>query len=397
MATSTRLVLVGGGHAMLPTLMAAAAWRDAGIDVTLVNDHRYLYYSGMVPEYLGGVYTEEEVRIDLAGLCAQQGIRFVEAAATRLDCLNKIIHTSDQQRLAYDLAAFDIGARNPGASHAAIQTKPLHHITRLADLLRQVESGARSSLRLVIAGGGAAGVEVALNLSGRFSGSQREALDLTIVEAADRLLPTFPQGMSRYVTDLLARRGVGVLLNDRIRDVTPEQVLLERNPARPADAALWATGTVGPPLFREAGLPCDPRGFLRVETTLQSPADPCLFAAGDCATLQGYENLAKVGVHAVKQGPTLRDNLYRTARQMQCGDALADGALDAFRPYPAAPLILSTGSPSAIWVSGSRWARGRPMLRLKHFLDRRWIRPYSRDAWGDTRLWQMVDAAAAAV
>lgn len=51
------LLLVGGGHAMLPALQHARRWTSRGVRVTLLDENRYLYYSGMVPEYVGGVYT----------------------------------------------------------------------------------------------------------------------------------------------------------------------------------------------------------------------------------------------------------------------------------------------------------------------------------------------------
>jgi len=219
--SSPHLVLLGGGHAMLPSLLHACTWTSAGIDVTLVDPNRYLYYSGMVPEYLGGVYDEEEVRIDLA----------------------------------------------------------------------------------------------------------RRAADAE------------------------------------------------------ADAVLWATGTVGPALLRNSPLPTDDRGFLRATRSLQSVSHPRIFAAGDCAAINGLD-LAKVGVHAVKQGPTLRTNLGRTLR------ALADGRpvpqpkdLATFQPYPLTPLILSTGSPDGLWTAGPLWAAHPWLLRLKHWIDRRWIRPYAPEHW----------------
>lgn len=46
---------------MLPVLLRARAWISAGIEVTLVDLHRSLYHSVMVPEGLGGVYEGEEV------------------------------------------------------------------------------------------------------------------------------------------------------------------------------------------------------------------------------------------------------------------------------------------------------------------------------------------------
>ena len=162
-----------------------------------------------------------------------------------------------------------------------------------------------------------------------------------------------------------------------------------------ADVVLWATGSVASPLFREAGLPCTERGFVRVGRTLQSREHPWLFAAGDCAAVEGYEGLARVGVHAVKQGPTLRDNLGAALGALRQTGTAAAADLQPFRPYPVTPLIVSTGSAEAMWTANGTWARGRPLLRLKHLLDGRWMRKYA-EPWQDVPLWRMLGADHAA-
>ena len=61
-----RLLIVGGGHASLPVLDHARRLAEAeGATVTLVSDRPELWYSGMTPEWLGGVYTQEDVTIPL--------------------------------------------------------------------------------------------------------------------------------------------------------------------------------------------------------------------------------------------------------------------------------------------------------------------------------------------
>ena len=115
----------------------------------------------------------------------------------------------------------------------------------------------------------------------------------------------------------LEQRGVTLLLSTRADSAEAGCVKLRDGARLSADCVLWATGTTGPPLFRAAGLPVDPEGFLRVADTMQCPSATWLFAAGDCATLAGHPALKKIGVHAVKQGPTLRANV--------------DAALDAYR------------------------------------------------------------------
>ncbi|MEM8599323.1 MAG: FAD-dependent oxidoreductase [Bacteroidota bacterium] len=372
------LLLVGGGHASLPLLTAAGQLVRRGMRVTLLNDARHLWYSGMVPEHLGGVYERDQVTIDLARLCDEHGVHFVEECVVGLDAAAQTFTTETGQTFGCDLAAVDIGAVNPNrpAAGVAIPTKPLHRITDLAALLDAVEARAptpRRAQHLVIVGGGAAGVEVALNVTARLPISR---LRVSLVEPSHRLMGTMPAGAAAYSRRLLTERGVQLRFGHRVATVAASGVALSNGAEIEADAVLWAAGSVGSPLFAEAGLPTDARGFLRVNAHLQCEAAPWLFAAGDCAVIKGAEHLARVGVHAVKQGPTLRSNVLRIARAAVAGHRLASLRLDRFRPYPVVPLILSTGTRAGLMVVGARWQASPAMLRLKHAVDRRWIRRY---------------------
>jgi NADH dehydrogenase FAD-containing subunit len=128
-------------------------------------------------------------------------------------------------------------------------------------------------------------------------------------------------------------------------------------------------------MLRDAGLEVTDRGFACVNRGLRS-SDPRVFVAGDSATVDGLEDLQKIGVHAVKHGPTLRENVSQVLAALARGDDPASATLAPFRPYPAAPLMLSTGEPEAWWTVGPIALRGRPALRLKHAVDRRWIDQY---------------------
>ncbi|MEL6444820.1 MAG: FAD-dependent oxidoreductase [Bacteroidota bacterium] len=367
------VLLVGGGHASLPLLTATARLVRQGARVTLLNDATHLWYSGMVPEHLGGVYTRDQVTIDLERLCADTGVRFVHDRAVGLDAEAQTITTASGRTLGCDLATFDIGAVNPVApSGDVIPTKPLH---RIADLAAWLDGFEKSDppRRLAIVGGGAAGVEVALNVTARVPKAQ---LDVTLIEPSHRLLGRMPEGAAAYCRRLLTERGVALRFGHRVIDTTDAALELSNGAVVDAEAVLWATGSVGPALFAEAGLPTDGRGFLRVSAYLQCEAAPWLFAAGDCAVIAGAEHLARVGVHAVKQGPTLQTNVLRIAEAALAGLDLTQLRLRSFRPYPYVPLILSTGTRDGLLVVGDRWQASPAMLRLKHAVDRRWIRRY---------------------
>jgi NADH dehydrogenase FAD-containing subunit len=377
---------------MLPLLRSSRRLVRRGWEVTLLSDHPTLFYSGMVPEWLGGVYSAEEVQIEVVRLAAEAGVGFVHDRAVGLDPATRTVTIASGERLSADLMAVALGSVVPGAEAAggAVLAKPLHRLERLEGLLDAALAGGGPPFHLVVVGGGAAGAEIALNVTARASAAPGRGR-VTLLEPSERLLPAFPEGAGRYALRLLAERGAELRLGAEAVAASGESVRLASGEEVRADAVLWATGTEGPPVLRASGLPVTERGFLRVADTLQCPEAPWLFAAGDSASLASYPTLARVGVHAVKQGPVLRDNVLRAAA------ALAEGGppagLRRFRPYPVAPLILSTGRPEALYVAGGLWARGGWALRVKHLADRRWMRHYA-PLW-EIPVRRMVDRASA--
>ncbi|OZC03314.1 NAD(P)/FAD-dependent oxidoreductase [Rubricoccus marinus] len=370
------VLIVGGGHASLPLLARARGLVRRGAEVTLISDCPHLWYSGMTPEYLGRVYPREDVTIDLSAICTREGVRFVSEPAVALDAPAREVETASGARFFYDVCAVDVGAANPAqeAAGPAVRTKPLHKIGALRAFLSEVASGASDETRrLVIVGGGAAGVEVALNLSARPDLKGR--LELSLVEPSGALLSAFPRSAQRWAYDTLRQRQVDVRLGSEVDRVEPGAVRLASSASVPADRVLWATGSVGHAWLAEA-LDADARGFVRVHETLQAHRFPRVFVAGDAAVVDGHEDLARVGVHAVKQGPTLARNVETLVDALASGEAPEAASLTTWRPYPVAPLILSTGTHEGLFVAGPLALRGAWALALKHRVDRKWIEPY---------------------
>ncbi|WP_412060276.1 NAD(P)/FAD-dependent oxidoreductase [Rubrivirga sp. IMCC45206] len=377
------LVLVGGGHASLPTLADARRLAaETGAAVTLVSDRPALWYSGMVPEWLGGVYTEADVTVPLGPICDREGVRFVEAEALRLDRESREVVLADGRRVAYDVVAIDVGAVNPGRERAtgATTAKPLWHLADLGQFLDQAHSGTR---RLAIVGGGAAGTEVALNVTARAD----VEVDVTVLDPGDRLCPGLPARLGRWAADELHRRSATVRLGARAISANGDGVRLDTGEPVDADAVLWATGSTGHPLLRASGLALSDDGFARTDAGLRALDDGLprasggrVFVAGDAASVAGHKGLARVGVHAVKQGPVLRENLGQALAALGRGGDPARVPLRPFRPYPIVPLLVSTGGPEAWWTAGPFAIRSGLALRLKHAVDRRWIDRYREGA-----------------
>jgi NADH dehydrogenase FAD-containing subunit len=135
------------------------------------------------------------------------------------------------------------------------------------------------------------------------------------------------------------------------------------------DLALWATGSRPPDLPARSGLPTDDAGYLKVDRTLRITRHPEIFAAGDCAVLEGRPRLPRAGVFAVRQGSVLADNL---AAQ------LSGEALRAYKPQRRWLSLLNTGDRRALLLYGGHVRHGRLEWWLKRWLDLRWVRRFQR-------------------
>jgi selenide,water dikinase len=388
-----KVLLVGGGHAMLPLLKDPGGISNPDVEITLINDHQYLYYSGMVPEFIGGVYSRDEVRINLKKLCEESGIRYIQDTATVLHPEKRYLETNNGDQIAYDLIAFDIGSRTPGLydQKKSIPTKPLYNIERLKKYL----TGETENPKILsIIGGGAAGIEVALNVSACYRKDiSTGKLQVHIVEMTDSLVPMFKKKLSDYVTSILDERGVNIHVNTKPREIVENQITLSNGQTINSDFIYWATGSVGHPIFKKAGLPVDDQNFLKVNNHLQCITYPEIFAAGDCSSILKQKNIRKIGIHAVKQGPLLKENLRLALNQIRNTGVIKQDELLPYNSYYLNPLIISTGQPEAIWISNSLWLRGSIMLRLKHYLDKKWISDYLSDTQFEDGFFNLADTA----
>lgn len=380
------VLLVGGGHAMLHTLRHIREKVPSSIKISLISDNPYLYYSGMVPEYLGGVYREEEVRIDLISLCATFGIDWIHGKVTKLNAADRWVELENNQRIYADILAFDVGSVTPMSDqHAGIVvTKPLHRITQLLSTLQQMVA-TQTYQPIAIIGAGAAGVEIALNLGNRLrKEGLSEVIPVRLFEEKDRVLSRFDKKLSASAHNALVRAGVDVRLNTRPHLLDTKQIKIN-DVVETYGAVLWATGTIAPAFFLDAGLKTHHNGFVYTDRYLVAKGNPNIIVAGDSALVEGYETLERIGVHAVKQGPIVLSTV----------EALIFGKkpLKRFKPYVLSPIIISSGTADAWWIIPSFWVNHKWSLGLKHYVDRAWINPWLAESYRHQKLWDYAHAS----
>lgn len=361
------LILAGGGHAHLPVLSRLDEYTRRGHRVTLVGPSPYHYYSGMGPGLLGGFYRPEQTRFHIRKMAEAGGGSFVEDRVLRIDADRRIVLLSSGGELAYDVLSCNLGSRVPvekvaAAGEGVVPVKP---IDRLGQARQVIIAELKSRpLRLLVAGGGPAGAELAGNLWRLVQQAGGKAT-ITLV-AGNRLLGRFPQRVRQLALDSLHRRGVQVGEGVKLRQAQDGEALLEDGSLLAYDFAFLALGIEPSSVFRDSGLPTGADGGLLVDQQLQAVGHPGIFGGGDCICLQ-RQPLDKVGVYAVRQGPVLFHNLLA---------ALEGGELEVFKPQTDYLLIFNLGDGRAIFRRRSWVWDGRPAFWLKDWIDRRFMRRF---------------------
>ncbi|TML51174.1 MAG: NAD(P)/FAD-dependent oxidoreductase, partial [Actinobacteria bacterium] len=138
---------------------------------------------------------------------------------------------------------------------------------------------------------------------------------IILLEGGPRILPTFPEPLSRSAADALRRIGVEVDTHAVVTRVTADAVWLGGEQIR-TRTVLWAAGVAAAPLARTLGAPLDHAGRVLVERDLSVPGHPEAFAIGDlCAFLhQTGAPLPGVAPVAIQQGRAVADNVLRRLR-----------------------------------------------------------------------------------
>lgn len=362
----TRLLLVGGGHSHVEVLRRFAAEPLAGSEGVLVSPERHLFYTGMLPGLIAGHYRVEECRIDLESLCRGAGLRFVRAEAVALDLARGELISGDGSRLGFDLASLNVGGAPVVEAGDTSRAFPVKPFTVLLRGWEHIQSAARTAPQdIVVVGGGAGGVELALAIDHRLRAASPARSRISLVTQSS-LLEGHPAAAGRFFEALLAERGIALHCRRRVESSAGGVLRLEGGERLPAGWTIWATPIAAPDWLAASGLATDARGFVTVDSTLRSVSDSRVYAAGDCASLAGHA-LPKAGVYAVRAAPVLAANLR----------AVVEGtAAQAWVPQRRALALIGTGDRRAVATWGSLTAGGSWAWRWKRRIDRRFIAKY---------------------
>ena len=371
------IVLVGGGHAHVSVLRMFGMKPIPGVRLTLITRDIHTPYSGMLPGYIAGHYECDDVHIDLGPLARFAGARLYHGEVERIDPGERLVHVPGRPPVPYDLLSINTGSRPrtidvPGALEYAMPVKPIDRWLRDWEALQTRAVHSQGDFRILVVGGGAGGVELALSTQHRLTrllgeqGDDPARLHYELLTDGPEILPTHNAGVRRRFMRVLEERGIAVQLNSRVVSVEPKGVSVDGGGFRPADAVLWVTYAAAPGWPAKSGLSVDTEGFIAVDRELRSISHPEIFAAGDVASMR--DPRPKSGVFAVRQGPVLTENLRR---------AVQGRPLKPYRPQKKFLGLISTGDAYAVASRGNWSWEGKLLWNWKDWIDRRFMQRFN--------------------
>lgn len=364
MPSARNIVLIGGGHAHVEVVRQVRL-RVPDARVTLISPYRHTLYSGMLPGLVAGHYALDQCRIDLAALCGD-AVRLMQTRAQHIDTSARFVRCESGGEYPYDVLSIDVGSTSAvdaidGASCAGVKVKPAEPFLQAVERL----TTKASRRRLVIVGGGVAGIEICLALAHQAHRSGAPLQSHLVTSSAQ--LAEYLGPLARYLLLRELRRwGVVVHVRKEVSHVADHQLRFRGGGELAFDELIWATGATAPSWIRGSGLDLDARGFIRVDAQLRSTSHADVFAAGDVAAVTSW-NLPKSGVHAVRQGSILAHNLLAVH---------AGQTLSTYRPRPISLALISTGRRHAVASWGSLAFSGSWVWRWKDRIDQRFLRRY---------------------
>ncbi|MFB6276975.1 MAG: FAD-dependent oxidoreductase [Halothece sp.] len=365
---SQNLVFLGGGHSHAIVLRRWQMHSLPNTRLTLLSDTEKAPYSGMLPAHVAGLYRYDQIHIDLPHLAQLAQAKFYQDKAIGLDLERKQILCLNRPPLPFDTVSIDIGSTPatftvPGAKDYAVPAKPVPvFLQHWEQFLQAVEATPNQPRTLAIVGGGAGGVELALNMQQRLQ-QNSDQVSIHVFQREPELLPRHGKWVRRHLQNLLSQRGVTFHLGETVSEVLPDKVRCESGFTLETDIVFWVTQASAPDWIEESGLATDERGFILVNQYLQSVSHPFVFAAGDIATIQDHPR-PKAGVFAVRQGKPLFQNLQRT---------VLDKPLKPYRPQRFYLSLIGTGDQSAIASWGPLGFHSPLLWRWKDRIDRKFM------------------------
>jgi len=335
-----RVVVIGGGFG---GLQAALKVREAPVEVTLIDRRNFHLFQPLTYQVATGALSPGQIAYPLRAIFKRhRNVRVLLADVSDFDLDARVVHLRSvggvpaPASVEYDTLIIAGGSRYSYFGHDqwsefAAEVKSLESALSVRGRILSAFEAAEGEtdperraawLTFAVVGAGPTGVEMAGQIAELARDTLHRDFDavdprsgrILLIEAADRLLTTFPPSLSAKAQRSLERLGVTPMLRSTVVGVDADSVSVADGAGNtqriPTRTVVWAAGVtaskLGARLSELTGAELDRAGRVAVERDLTLPGHPEVFALGDMVRVRGADGspvtLPGVAPVAMQQG-----------------------------------------------------------------------------------------------
>lgn len=339
------IVIIGAGQAGLQTAEAlrAEGWQG---DLILLGEEPHAPYHRppLSKAYLMGESSAEQLTMRGPEALSRKAIEIrIGCRVNRIDCVERVVHLDQGDRLAYHRLVLATGARArqlPGADWQGVfQLRTLEDCTRIGEAMATAH-------HIAVIGGGFIGLEFA-------AVARKKGKSVTVIEAANRLMA---RAVSAEVSEIYARlhteRGVVLRLGSGVAGFTSTTgrvsgITLSDGHNVSADLVLMGIGILpNQELAEAAGISC--ASGIIIDSCGRT-SDPFIFACGDCTATR------------LENGDFRR--LESVQNAIEQAKSCAASIMNRERPFTAAPWFWSDQYDVKLQMVGTSQGHDHSVIR----------------------------------
>ena len=316
-----RIVIVGAGFG---GLKAALALRHANARITVIDRQNHHLFQPLLYWVATAGLSPADITSPIRSILRKQkNTEVLMGEVTGVDLTQQRV-LMGEQAVPYDYLVLATGAHDNYFGHPewARYAPGLKSIVDATSIRRKIllafEAAEREPdpqkvkllLTFVLVGAGPTGVEMSgaiaelahKALAADFRHIDTRSTRIILVEAAPRILATFPESLARKTKRRLEHMGVEVIEGRPVEEVDEHGVVVGGERIE-AHTIIWSAGVSASPAGKWLGAEVDRAGRVKVESDLSLPGHPNVFVIGDTATVtQGGKPLPGVAPVAMQAG-----------------------------------------------------------------------------------------------
>ncbi len=327
-----KIIVIGGGFGGLSFLQKARKSKNEFILIDKTNHH---LFQPLLYQVATAVLSPADITVPLRNLFKNdKNVKTILSEVKEINKEKKEVALDNAEVINYDKLIVSAGSSYSffGKNEWSKFAKGLKVINDALDIREKIlkafekaenekdERIRKKYLNFVIVGGGPTGVELAgsiaeiayKNMTKEFRNFSSKDANIYLLEAGDRILPSYSENLAKKSYKYLIDLGVKVMTKERVENIEEMKVTTNKQ-VIDADNIIWAAGNEASPLIKHLDTETDNEGRALVNRDCSIKEDNEVYVIGDAAnfiTASG-ESLPGIAPVAIQQGRYVAHNIKK--------------------------------------------------------------------------------------